>query len=124
MRFRLLAALPIVLAATCLAAAEPLVLEVKSVHVADDEVVAGQQQLRLALTGASTEAFARFSTEHVGRIVDFSIDGEVVASPRLIEPISGGLLVVSAMFGPGEVEEIAKRILDGAARVEVDVAAE
>lgn len=123
MRFRLFAALAIMLAATCLAAAEPLELAVKSVNVAEDDVVAGQRQLRLALTAASAEAFARFSTEHVGRVVDLSIDGEVVASPRLVEPISGGLLVVGGMFEPGKVEEIARRLLDGTARLEVGVSA-
>lgn len=107
-----------------LAAAEPLALAVERVSVAKDEVVAGQKQLRLELTPVGREAFAQFSREHVGRTVDLRIDGDVVASPRLVEPISGGVLVVSGMFEPGEIQAIARRILAGAARVEVEARAE
>lgn len=120
MLFRLLIAALAVLAACRLAAAEPLVLEVKVAAVVEDELLAGRRQLRLALTSPSAEAFAKFSAENVGRIIDFRIDGDVVASPRLVEPIPGGFLVLGGEFKPGEVEQIEDRLLDGTATLEVE----
>ena len=41
-------------------------------------------------------------------------------SPRLVEPIAGGLIMVSGSFEPGELAEIGKRIIPGGAKVEVE----
>nr|WP_245276146.1 hypothetical protein [Mesorhizobium sp. LNHC220B00] len=45
-------------------------------------------------------------------------------SPRIVEPIRGGEIMVSGTFKPGEVERIAERISAGDAKVEVDVKSE
>jgi len=122
--FRLFLVILMMLAAVGLAAAEPLVLSVARASVMPDKVVAGQKLLSLELAPASREAFAEFSREHVGDTVDLRVDGDLVASPRLVEPILGGVLVVSGMFKSGELEAIAKRIFAGDARVEVEARAE
>ena len=41
-------------------------------------------------------------------------------SPRLMEPIPGGMIMVSGSFEPGQLAEIGKRIIPGGARVEVE----
>ena len=41
-------------------------------------------------------------------------------SPRLMEPILGGLIMVSGTFEPGQLAEIGKQIIPGGAKVEVE----
>ena len=48
------------------------------------------------------------------------IDGKVVMSPRLMEPILGGVIMVSGTFEPGQLAEIGKQIIPGGAKVEVE----
>ena len=109
----------LLLASGAVASAEPLQLAVAKASVVADRVT-NQQSLSLELTPASREAFGAFTTEHVGDTVDLRIDGEVVMSPRMVEPITGGLIMVSGTFEPGQLAEIGKRILPGGAKVEVE----
>ncbi|MBZ9746932.1 hypothetical protein LB516_16910 [Mesorhizobium sp. CO1-1-7] len=118
--FRLVAAVAAVVLVGQAAVAEPLTLIIaKAVAVPDS--VSGQAKLSLKLTPDSGKAFARFTGANVGKIVDLSIDGAVVTSPRIVEPIRGGEIMVSGTFKGGEVERIAERISAGDAKVEVDV---
>ncbi|MER8848924.1 MULTISPECIES: SecDF P1 head subdomain-containing protein [Mesorhizobium] len=120
--FRLVAAVATVLVGQT-AVAEPLTLIIaRTVAVPDS--VSGQAMLSLKLTPDSGKAFARFTGANVGKIVDLSIDGAVMMSPRIVEPIRGGEIMVSGTFKPGEVERIAERISAGDAKVEVDVKSE
>jgi preprotein translocase subunit SecD len=104
------------------ARAEPLVLDIAQVNV-NPSVPEGQMALSLDLTPESRQAFADFTTANVGKTIDLSIDGTVVMAPRIMEPITGGKLMVSGNFAAGEVERIARKILDGDVKVEVDTAA-
>src|SRR5687767_2108259 len=52
-----------------------------------------QSALDLQLTPQGGEAFAGFTERHVGKTVDLVIDGKVMISPRLVEPITGGRIV-------------------------------
>ncbi len=78
-----------------------------------------QSALDLQLTPQGGEAFAAFTERHVGKTVDLVIDGKVMISPRLAEPIAGGRIVVSGKFAPGRLEAIARRIAAGSATVDV-----
>ena len=78
-----------------------------------------QSALDLQLTPQGGEAFAAFTERHVGKTVDLVIDGKVMISPRLVEPIIGGRIVVSGKFAPGRLEAIARRISAGSATVDV-----
>jgi preprotein translocase subunit SecD len=109
----------VLLASGAAAFAEPLQLSVAKVSVVTDRIT-NQKSLSLELTPQSREAFGEFTTQHVGDTVDLRIDGEVVMSPRLMEPILGGLIMVSGTFEPGQLVEIGKRIIPGGARVEVE----
>jgi len=109
----------VLLASAAAALAKPLELSVAKVSVVTDRIT-NQKSLSLELTPQSREAFGEFTTQHVGDTVDLRIDGEVVMSPRLMEPILGGLIMVSGTFEPGQLVEIGKRIIPGGARVEVE----
>jgi preprotein translocase subunit SecD len=98
--------------------AAPLELKVAKASVVNDS--ADQKALSLELTPQSREAFGAFTAEHVGQTIDLRIDGDVVMSPRLVEPITGGKIMVSGTFEPGKLAEIGKRIIPGGAKVEVE----
>ena len=75
---------------------------------------AGQKAMQLELTPQSRDDFAAFTGRHVGETIDLSVDGEVLMSPRLMEPIAGGMIMVSGSFAQGELEKIATRISQAA----------
>jgi len=98
--------------------AAPLELKIAKVSVVADS--ADQKALSLELTPQSRDAFGAFTAEHVGQTIDLRIDDEVVMSPQLVEPITGGKIMVSGTFEPGKLVEIGKRIIPGGAKVEVE----
>jgi preprotein translocase subunit SecD len=122
-RFRALLVTPLVSVMLIAPAfAEPLVLEVKEAMVALDQRVQ-EPILSIRLTPAGREAFARFTTENVGRKVEMRIDGKVVMTPVIREPILGGSLQIS---GPslGDVRALASRLSAGNVKIEVEVVAD
>ena len=120
---RLIAAVAIVLLACGLAVAEPLTLAIAKAAVVSD-AASGQMALNLKMTPDSAKAFADFTRANVGKVVDLSVDGAVVASPRLVEPILGGEVMLSGSFAPGELQRLAERISAGGAKVTVEVKTE
>ncbi|BCH10290.1 hypothetical protein MesoLj131c_45480 [Mesorhizobium sp. 131-3-5] len=120
---RLIAGTAMVLLACGLAVAEPLALAIATAAVVSDQA-SGQRALNLKMTPDSTKAFADFTRANVGKVVDLSVDGAVVASPRLVGPILGGEVMLSGSFAPGELQRLAERISAGGAKVTVEVKAE
>ena len=109
----------LLLASAAAAFAKPLLLAVAKVSVVTDRITE-QKSLSLELTPKSREAFGEFTTQHVGDTIDLRIDGKVVMSPRLMEPILGGVIMVSGTFEPSQLVEIGKQIIPGGAKVEVE----
>ena len=101
-------------------AGESMVLHVAHVSVVN-EPVTGQLALRMELTTESKEAFGAFTTRHIGEQVDLKVDGEVLLSPVMREPITGGELMISGQFGKSELVAIAKRVEAADAKVEAEV---
>jgi len=120
---RLGVCLAVLLLACGLAAAEPLALAVAAATVVRDPAP-GQDALDVKLTPDSAKAFAAFTAANVGKTIDLSIDGAVVMSPRLVEPILGGEIMVSGTFSRDELRRLAERISSGSAMVMVDARAE
>ncbi|MGX5828779.1 SecDF P1 head subdomain-containing protein [Mesorhizobium sp. 43Arga] len=120
---RLIAGIAITLFACGLAMAKPLTLAIAKAAVVSDQAP-GQRALNLKMTPDSAKAFADFTTANVGKVIDLSVDGAVVASPRLVEPILGGEVMLSGTFAPGELQRLAERISAGGAKVTVEVKAE
>ena len=120
---RLIAGVAIVLLACGLAMAEPLTLAIAKAAVVSD-AASGQMMLSLKMTPDSAKAFADFTKANVGKVVDLSVDGAVVASPRLVEPILGGEVMLSGTFAAGELQRLAQRISAGGAKLTVEVKAE
>ena len=120
---RLIAAVAVMLLACGLAMAEPLTLAIAKAAVVSDQT-SGQMVLSLKMTADSAKAFADFTKANVGKVVDLSVDGAVVASPRLVEPILGGEVMLNGTFAAGELQRLAERISAGGAKVTVEVKAE
>ena len=106
-----------------LARAEPLTLAIAKAAVVSD-AASGQMALNLKMMPDSATAFADFTRANVGKVVDLSVDGAVVASPRLVEPILGGEVMLNGSFAAGELQRLADRISAGGAKVTVEVKAE
>ena len=121
--FRLIATAAIALLACGLAMAEPLTLAIAKAVVVPDPAP-GQVALNLKMTPDSTQAFAAFTKANVGRTIDLSVGGSVVMSPRLVEPILGGEVLISGRFAKGELSRLAERISAGKAKVTIDVKAQ
>jgi len=120
---RLIAAVDVMLLACGLAMAEPLTLAIAKAAVVSDQT-SGQMVLSLKMTADSAKAFADFTRANVGKVVDLSVDGAVVASPRLVEPILGGEVMLNGAFAAGELQRLADRISTGGAKVTVEVKTE
>ncbi|GLQ80453.1 hypothetical protein GCM10007881_39720 [Mesorhizobium huakuii] len=120
---RLIAGTAIILFACDLAMAEPLTLAIAKAAIVSDQA-SGQRALDLKMTPDSARAFADFTRANVGKVVDLSVDGAVVASPRLVEPILGGEVTLSGAFTAGELQRLAERISAGGAKVTVGVKAD
>lgn len=119
---RSITAIAVVLMACKVTMADPLTLAVAKAKLVSGAV--SGQSLSLELTQESKQAFAVFTTANVGKVVDLSVDGAVVMSPRLMEPITGGEIMVGGAFAPGELERIVEKISSGGVSVTVDVKAE
>lgn len=116
------AGLGAVLTALTVFAAGQAAAEILPLDVAEATVTYSfpdKSALDLQLTPEGGEAFAGFTERHVGETVDLVIDGKVMISPRLVEPITDGRIVVSGKFAPGRLEAIARRISAGSATVDV-----
>jgi preprotein translocase subunit SecD len=102
--------------ATASRAAEPVTLAVASANVARD---AGRAAVDIVLKPDSKAALASFTADHVGQTIAISVDGKVVMSARLVEPISGGTIRVSGSFSRDEARALARRLGAGEARLEL-----
>jgi preprotein translocase subunit SecD len=103
------------------ALAQPLVLEIASARAAFDQRT-NEPIVAFTMTDASGRAFADFTTNNVGRKVDFRVDGRTVMSPVIREPILGKTGQIAGGFSVEAARDIAERLASGAAKLEVEAA--
>lgn len=77
------------------------------VRAAEAREGAGGTELYLALDETAAARLARVTEELLGGTVAMALDGEVVLAPRVLEPITGGELVISGGFTGAELERMA-----------------
>ncbi len=97
------------------ACAEVLELSLQRADIASD--FSGTEVLKLKLTPASREKFAGFSRRHVGEVIDLCVDGIVILSPRLVEPMTSGVITVGSFFSFHQVQDLAAQISRAGAKV-------
>ena len=65
------------------------------------------------VTAQSREALGRFSTAHLGEVVQVTVDGKPIFSPRVLGPITAGVLQIFGRFEMPEAEEEARLVASG-----------
>ena len=107
---------------TFAATADPLPQQVTSAQAGHD-MRTNWPLVTFALTQASKEAFHDFTSRHVGRAVEFRVDGRTAVKTIVREPILGGSgqIIVSS---EDEAKALASSLSAGTAKLEVEAAAE
>ncbi len=102
------------------AAAEPI--KVAHAAFAVDKRM-GWPVVSFTMTESSKRLFADFTGRHVGRKAEFRLDGRVVMTAVIREPILGGVGQISdRSLTIEQAKEMAARLSSGQAKIEVDVA--
>ncbi|HRH26225.1 MAG TPA: protein translocase subunit SecD [Candidatus Paceibacterota bacterium] len=74
----------------------------------------GAPQISIQFNSEGAELFEKITTEHVGEPVAILLDGEVISSPVVNEPISGGKAVISGQFAIEEARTLVRNLNYGA----------
>jgi preprotein translocase subunit SecD len=75
----------------------------------------GQYVLNVAVTGESAARVQRFSERNVGRALAFLVDGQVLRTPTIRDPITGNGFLIGA-FERAQAERLADAINTGCRR--------
>ena len=75
-------------------ASERLKLSVASAQAEPAQGQAHQPEIAVRLTDESRAAAAAFSTENQGRFISIAIGGIEVSRPKLLTPITGGVIMI------------------------------
>jgi hypothetical protein len=94
-------------------------LEIRNAAVAYDQN--DRPAIRARLTERSALAYFRFTRFYQGRIIELLVDGRVVSAPRIVEPITGGLILLSGSLTYEQAARIAQRLKAHDARLTVRV---
>lgn len=88
------------------ALAETLTLQVASAEVVPDGAT-GAPVLMVKLKPESAAAFGTFTKAHVGKQVRVRSGDTVLSTPFIMEPILGGLIMISGNFTPQSAKDFA-----------------
>jgi len=98
--------------------AEPLRLGVASASVGFDQK-SGQAFVDVRLTDDGRRLFAGFTRTNLNQMIDLRIDSKSISRPFVREPINGGVVQLP-IDSPGEAEQLAARLNNRAATMEVE----
>ncbi len=119
MSFRFAAPFALALLAVSPALAERLELQVAEAQQGFD-AESSQPLVSIRLADDSARAFARFTSENVRRPVDIAIDGKVVLTPFINEPILAGTIEIRGLRSAQKATELAVRLRSGTAALAVE----
>ncbi len=108
----------LIAAATLLvgSASSPVLAEVLELRVIDAQPVldeaGGEQRVFVRLSAESETAFSRFTQSHIKQPINILVDGKVVATPFIHEPIMAGF-PLGGLNGPEEAVDLAERLRSG-----------
>ncbi len=103
------------------AMAKPIRLMVEFAKVVTDPL-SGFDNLQIELTPAGQRVIAEFTTEHVGKIIDVTIDGKIINSPMIQSPILGTSIMLSGPYSLQELQSMANQLSAKTSTVEIDLA--
>ena len=85
--------------------------------------ISNEPVVLLEFNAEGTKLFADLTTEHVGEQIAIFLDGEVVSSPVVQEPIPNGTAVISGNFTPDEARNLVRDLNFGALPVPIELLA-
>lgn len=115
---RLLTTIISILGLIAPAIAAPLLLHVEKAAIAPD-ALSGFVQLQVQLEPDSARALTKFTSRHVGEVVEMWVDGKLVMSPMIQTVIVGGSITISGDFSTGELDRMAEQLNSNTATLEV-----
>ncbi len=83
--------------------------------------VPNEPVVSLNFTPEGSELFAKITRENVGEQLAIFLDGEVLSSPRINEPITGGTAIISGGFNPQDARDLAQNLNFGALPVPIEL---
>lgn len=84
--------------------------------------LANQPTVSIRFNREGAELFAQITRDNVGEPLAIFLDGEVISSPNINEPIIGGTAVISGGFTVEEAKELAENLNFGALPVPIELA--
>jgi preprotein translocase subunit SecD len=105
------------------ALAVPLSLTVLKAEATSD-MATGEPVVSITFDAASTEAFAAFTRDNVGKATVVRIDGEEIMRPIIREPILEGTVQISGNMTMVDAGDLALRLTLGDAVIEVELVEE
>lgn len=76
----------------------------------------------IVFNAEGADLFETITREHTGENLAIFLDGQMISSPRINEPISGGRAVISGGFTPEEARALAQNLNFGALPVPIELA--
>ncbi|MEZ4103722.1 MAG: protein translocase subunit SecD [Candidatus Paceibacterota bacterium] len=83
--------------------------------------VANEPVVSIRFTDEGADLFADITRSNVGEQLAIFLDGELISSPRINEPIAGGTAIISGGFDPAEARELAQNLNFGALPVPIEL---
>ena len=81
-----------------------------------------RNQVAFKLNEEGSKAFLEATTKYVGQVISITLDGEVISSPTVESPISGGEGVISGAFATfEEANDLAALLRGGALPVDLEI---
>ena len=102
-------------------AAQPASLSIEAAAVAYDSRTS-EPVVSFKLTAAARQIFAEITRKNVGRRLAFLVDGRVVMTSVIREPIDGGSGQLSGGFTADQAKSLAARLSSGQSQVHVELA--
>jgi preprotein translocase subunit SecD len=101
------------------AATEPVSIEVITAEAGRDQRT-NEPIVNLKLSEKSGRLLSQITQENVGRNMHLRVDGKVVMSPVIREPILGGSLQISGRFSEKETQALVDSIKAGS-KIEIEL---
>ncbi|MEQ8447006.1 MAG: hypothetical protein RIB57_14065 [Pelagibacterium sp.] len=95
------------------AMAETLTLDIEDAAMVVDNQT-DRPTLHIHLNAQSAKMFGDLTIRHISSVVEVSLEGKVLTSPRIQSPILEGSLQITGDFSEAEVEAMVERINSGA----------
>ena len=100
--------------------AQPLALRIESAVAGTDQRTR-EPVVIINFDASSKKLVADVTTQNVGRPMSIRVDGQVVISSVIREPLLGGITQISGGFTAEQARDIAARLSAGAAKLEFEI---